>query len=346
MLNALMAQYRRRQKLAMLKGPGEFRQGYAFAGVGAHSLQNLYPVLQHLGVPLRWIQSRTLAHAQLQSARFPGSRPTGEIGDILNDPEVKAVFICAPPAQQFSFAKACLEAGKHVWMEKPAAPDLNGLDALIQLAGQQKRFACMGVQRRHAPALNLLRRKMKSPMHFALRYVAGAHPEGDVLTELFIHPLDLVIILFGEVKDFQLTRVQGNGGETLLLQTQHEKGIAGQIELSTLHDWQRSEEVLTVNTPGGLWRAENNARLTFEPRAAKPFGIPLEKVLSRPAVTETWFEASRFLPQMVHQPLYVQGFHDELRAFTDLVEGRQQSAPQELREMRALYDWIGKIRKA
>jgi virulence factor len=202
----------------------------------------------------------------------------------------------------------------------------------------------MGVQRRHAPAVALLRSRMKQARHYTLRYLAGAYPEGDVLTELFVHPMDLALSLFGDLAERQLTRVTGNGGETLLLQVRHSNGVAGQLELSTLHDWSRSEELLTVNTASGLWTLENLSRLTFEPYAARPLGIPLEKVLHRPVVTETHFEASRFLPQMSHQPLLVQGFYDSLRSFCEAVEGRKAELPQELRHLRGVHEWMDGVR--
>jgi virulence factor len=200
------------------------------------------------------------------------------------------------------------------------------------------------VQRRHAPAVAVLRKRMRKPQHYTLRYLAGAYPEGDVLTELFVHPLDMAVFLFGEVNALQKMRIPGQGGETLLVQVEHASGVKGQLELSTLHEWSRSEEVLTVNTANGLWTLENLSRLTWEPYGARPLGIPLEKVLSRPSVTETHFEASRFLPQMAHQPLVVHGFYDELRSFADAVEGRQATLHQALHEMRGVYGWIGKLK--
>ena len=344
MLQPLIDRYRRRQKEALLRGPGQYRQGYAFVGVGSHSLQNLYPVVQHLGLPLRWIHSRTLAHAQMQARRFQGARATSSLDDILRDPEVKGVLLCAPAAVQHGMAMQCLEAGKHLWVEKPAAPHLEGLEKMIALAGGKGLHACMGVQRRHAPAVALLRSRIRRPQHYTLRYLAGAYPEGDVLTELFVHPLDMAVFLFGEVREQQVMRIPGAGGVTLLVQVEHVNGVKGQLELSTLHDWSRSEEVLTVNTAAGLWTLENLSRLTWEPYAARPLGIPLEKVLGRPTVTETHFEASRFLPQMAHQPLLVHGFHDALRSFADAVEGRQATLHQELREMRGVYGWMGRLK--
>ena len=41
--------------------------------------------------------------------------------DIINDSEVAAVAIATPVNTHFEIARACLEGGKHVLLEKPLA---------------------------------------------------------------------------------------------------------------------------------------------------------------------------------------------------------------------------------
>lgn len=48
-------------------------------------------------------------------------RVSGALEDVLDDPEVVAVAIATPPSTHFEFGMACLEAGKHVLIEKPMA---------------------------------------------------------------------------------------------------------------------------------------------------------------------------------------------------------------------------------
>ena len=45
---------------------------YAFVGMGQHSLSNLYPMLDYLKVPLKYICVTSERKAELISAKFPG----------------------------------------------------------------------------------------------------------------------------------------------------------------------------------------------------------------------------------------------------------------------------------
>ena len=57
MLNQLIDKYKSIRKNGILQIASEHQ--FAFIGVGQHSLSNLYPVLQYLGVSLKYIYSRS-----------------------------------------------------------------------------------------------------------------------------------------------------------------------------------------------------------------------------------------------------------------------------------------------
>ena len=54
--------------------------------------------------------------------------------ELLADPKIDLVFICTPNDLHFSYAKAALEAGKHVVIEKPFTNTTAEADILINLA--------------------------------------------------------------------------------------------------------------------------------------------------------------------------------------------------------------------
>ena len=59
---------------------------------------------------------------------------------MLDDRAVEAVVIATPPKTHYPIAKAALEAGKHVLVEKPLATNL--ADACEVAASQRARNAC------------------------------------------------------------------------------------------------------------------------------------------------------------------------------------------------------------
>jgi predicted dehydrogenase len=51
----------------------------------------------------------------------PGVATTSRFEDLLNDAEIQAVVVATPVRFHYEMAKACLNAGKHVFIEKPMA---------------------------------------------------------------------------------------------------------------------------------------------------------------------------------------------------------------------------------
>lgn len=126
-----------------------------------------------------------------------GARAFDTFGAMLE--EVDAVTIAAPAAAHFRMAQAALNAGKHVYVEKPLALSLADADTLIALAearglvlqvGHQERFvlAAMGLPRGDRPPLSIEFGRAGPP--------TGRGEDVAVAFDLMIHDLDLAR-LFG-----------------------------------------------------------------------------------------------------------------------------------------------------
>ncbi|HQV30536.1 MAG TPA: Gfo/Idh/MocA family oxidoreductase [Calditrichia bacterium] len=71
------------------------------------------------------------------AARFPGVETTEDYRDLINNPKIDAVAICTPVFTHFEIAKAALEAGKHVLVEKPMTSTSSQGEHLMDLATQK-----------------------------------------------------------------------------------------------------------------------------------------------------------------------------------------------------------------
>lgn len=89
---------------------------------------SLYPELELLGVTDKDDQRAEAFSKYFSVPRFPSFQ------DVLEDPRVELVVNLTNPANHFSVSKACLEAGKHVYSEKPLALSFAEAKELVELA--------------------------------------------------------------------------------------------------------------------------------------------------------------------------------------------------------------------
>ena len=89
--------------------------------------------------------------------KFPSISTTPSLDALLASRELDAVVIVTPPATHFNLAKAALEAGKHVWIEKPLALHLDEGRQLVQLARASKRTLFVDHTFLYDPAVRMIR---------------------------------------------------------------------------------------------------------------------------------------------------------------------------------------------
>jgi predicted dehydrogenase len=78
--------------------------------------------------------------ASLERARkqYPGITLTSEVSDVVRSPAIDVVAVITPVWTHFEFAKAALENGKHVFVEKPFTSTAAQAEELICLALRKK----------------------------------------------------------------------------------------------------------------------------------------------------------------------------------------------------------------
>jgi predicted dehydrogenase len=81
--------------------------------------------------------------------------------DILKNPDIVAVYICTTPEHtHFPIARDCLQAGKHVLLEKPIALELWEADTLIELAKRGNRKFTIGYSQRFNTKIAYAKKKI------------------------------------------------------------------------------------------------------------------------------------------------------------------------------------------
>lgn len=91
-----------------------------------------------------WVADRDARRLAEVRARFPDVQVTADADDVLNDDAVDAVVIATPSSTHYPLAKAALERGKHVLVEKPITTSSDEGDQLVAIAEQAGRVLMVG----------------------------------------------------------------------------------------------------------------------------------------------------------------------------------------------------------
>jgi len=116
----------------------------------------LAPAKETQGVEVSGIASRTPQKAEEYAARYGIQRAFGSYEALLDSTDIDAVYIALPPALHFDWARRAIEAGKHVFCEKPLAANAQLAEKLMLSA---RRHGLVLIEAMHIRYLDRLRRQ-------------------------------------------------------------------------------------------------------------------------------------------------------------------------------------------
>jgi predicted dehydrogenase len=114
------------------------------------------------GSELRWICDLDESRLDMFGRRYPAVRCTRSFADLLEDPELEAVAIATPVSTHYPLALAALEAGKHVFIEKPLAASIAEAQQLAFLADARGLTLMPGHTFLYSPPVNMIRDLIRS----------------------------------------------------------------------------------------------------------------------------------------------------------------------------------------
>jgi scyllo-inositol 2-dehydrogenase (NADP+) len=144
---------------------------------------------------------------------FPSARVHPDADALIRDPGIDLVVISTPTATHYEIARAALEAGKHVVIDKPVAITASEADELIELAQRRGRVLSVYQNRRWDGDFRTVRRIIEQ-RRIGEAYYYEAHfdrfrplikdgwreedgPGSGILYDLGAHLIDQSLVLFG-----------------------------------------------------------------------------------------------------------------------------------------------------
>jgi predicted dehydrogenase len=197
-----------------LIGTGYMGKCHALAwnGVGPVFGETIRPRLVHLAEVDQGMADR-------KAAEFGFARASGDWRALIADPEVEVVSVTTPNAFHAEMAIAALEAGKHIWCEKPMAGALADAERMAAAARASGRVAVLGYNYIQNPMIRHIQTLIAEGVIGAVNHVRFEMDEDfmadadapfswrsegragyGALDDFGVHPLSLMQVLFGRVE--------------------------------------------------------------------------------------------------------------------------------------------------
>jgi len=117
-------------------------------GCGRIGLVHLEAITKAPGVTPIIVSNPTVSKAEAAAKQFNVKKFTNDAMEVIEDPEVDAVWICSPSSFHADQIKAAAANNKHVFCEKPIATDLGETVEAINACNEAGIKLMIGLQRR------------------------------------------------------------------------------------------------------------------------------------------------------------------------------------------------------
>lgn len=157
----------------------------AVIGAGNFTKMTLLPALKGAGALYKYIASKGGVSGTAMAQKHGFSHSTTNVDDVLQDKEVDLVLITTRHNLHANLTVKCLEAGKHVFVEKPLALNLEELQNVIHAQQKSAKTVMVGFNRRFSPHAE----KMKSLLGTSQMNVIATMNAGNIPANIWVHDM-------------------------------------------------------------------------------------------------------------------------------------------------------------
>jgi predicted dehydrogenase/threonine dehydrogenase-like Zn-dependent dehydrogenase len=155
-----------------------------FIGAGNYASRVLIPAFKTAGVRFKSIATTGGVSGVHQGRKYGFAEATTEVERVLTDPEINTVVIATPHHTHARFVCQALQAGKHIFVEKPLALTTTELEEIDRTYREVytkgiSPLLMVGFNRRFAPQVQKMKtllESIKSPKAFIVTVNAGEIP--------------------------------------------------------------------------------------------------------------------------------------------------------------------------
>jgi predicted dehydrogenase len=192
-------------------------------------------------------------------SNFPFSRTIETHQTVLEDPSVNAVVIATPAASHFSLARDALDAGKHVFVEKPLATKVAEVDELSRRAAERNLVVMTGHTFVYNSAVRHVKRLIDAGELGDLRYIYSQRlnlgrirSDIDALWNFAPHDISIIQYWLGDPEPISIGRqgmayMQDGIDDVVFLNLEYPGKVIANIHVSWL-DPQKVRKMIIVGS--------------------------------------------------------------------------------------------------
>ena len=187
---------------------------------------------------------------------------TGEVEAVLTDPEILGVVIATPAIQHYTLAKQALNAGKHVFVEKPLALTYQEGKDLVHLSDVKNKILFVGHILQYHPAVVRLKEIINKGIIGRLQYIYSRRlslgkirREEDILWSFAPHDISIILSLAAEDPSYVDTVgsnfLHARIADVTMTNLKFPSGIGAHIFVSWLNPF-KEQKLVVVGSNGML----------------------------------------------------------------------------------------------
>lgn len=255
--------------------------GVSLIGSGNYATAVLIPAFREAGGRLQSVASSAGVSGVHAGRKYGFEETTTDTETLFSDPDTNAVVITTRHDSHARFVLKALQAGKHVFVEKPLCLTLDELAEIeatyARLVEQDKApLVMVGFNRRFAPQVQKMKNLLagvKGPKAFVMTVNAGVIPAehwtqdrevggGRIIGEA-CHFIDLLRFLAGtSIKSHTSVKMKSPTGDTVTINLHFADGSLGTVHYFANGNKSFPKERLEVFAAGWVLQLDNFRKLT------------------------------------------------------------------------------------
>jgi predicted dehydrogenase len=322
----------------------------AFVGYGKHARANLYPSLRLLGEKIAAVCTTRAESAELAGSEYGIPGRYTDVEKMLSAEKPDAVFVCTQPSEMLPIVSQALEAGCHVFAEKPLGMNVTEAQAIADLAEKQNKQVMVGFMKRFAPAYVKIKEVLDSREIGAVQGITQlftsrnfAKTPTEYLLFAAIHYIDLMSWYIGSAE--QITGFTSVTPEVSVQSyaLKFSNNALGSVQYMGSPAWERAAHEMTITGEKGYVRVQGIDKVIVYKKNST-ISIPRWQVLEE---NEQTFGTMLTTGIGGVQPLYLNGFVGELKHFIESIENGTPpltSAVENLRTMKTVDQMLNTVK--